>query len=95
MKGKICKYFGKKLAFWQPRKKAELVYSIDIEGEAVEAAFELVASDEKGMVERATIIRRHINESKLENEPVSWPPSAVWLLSDQRRLFELLLTFLI
>ena len=95
MKDKLCKHFGKRLAFWQPRKKAELVYAADVEGEAVEAAFELAASDEKLLIERAAIIRRHIMEGKIESEPMPWPPSAAWLLSGERRPPEILLTFLI
>ena len=82
------------LAFWQPCKKAELVYASDIEGEAVEAAFELAASDERRLIESAAIITRHINEGKIESEPMIWPPSAAWLLSGGRRPPEILLTFL-
>ena len=65
LKDKLCKLFGKKLAFWQPRKRAELVYAADIEGEAVEVAFELAPSDERSLIECATVIRRHMNEGNL------------------------------
>ena len=95
LKDKLCKHFGKRLAFWQPRKRAELVYAADIEGEAVEAAFELAGSDERRLIECAAIIRRHIIECRLVSEPMPWPPSATWLLSNQRRPPEILLTFLI
>ena len=95
LKDKLCKHFGNKLSFWQPRKKAELVYAADIEGEAVEAAFELAASDERRLIETAMIIRRVIKESRLESEPMPWPPSAAWLLSGERRPPDILLTFLI
>ena len=73
LKDKLCKHFGEKLSFWKPRKKAELVYAADIEGEAVEAAFELAASDERRLIETAMIIKQIINESRLESEPVPWP----------------------
>ena len=66
LKDKLCKHSRKRLAFWQPRKKAELVYAADIEVEAVEAAVELAALDEKRLIESAAIIRRHINEGKIE-----------------------------
>ena len=95
LKDKLCKHFGNKLSFWQPRKKAELVYAPYIEGEAVGAAFELAASDERRLIETAMIIRRVINESRLESEPMPWPPSADWLLSGERRPPDILLTFLI
>ena len=71
------------------------MYAADIEGEAVEAAFELAASDERRLTESAMIIRRHIHECRLESEPMPWPPSAAWLLSGERRPPEILLTFLI
>ena len=93
LKDKLCKYFGKKLSFWQPRKKTDLVYAADIEGEAVEAAFEFAASDERRLIETAMIIRRIINENRQESEPMPWPPSAAWLLSGARRPLEILLTF--
>ena len=35
LKDKLCKHFGKKLVFWQPWKKAELVYTADVEGDAL------------------------------------------------------------
>ena len=97
LKDKLQKYFGTKLSFWQTqtKSKSELVYAADIEGEAVEVAFELAASDERRLTESAMIIRRHIHECRLESEPMPWPPSAAWLLSGERRPPEILLTFLI
>lgn len=89
------KTYKLRLAFWQPRKKAKLVYAADIGGEAVQAAFELLASGEKRHIESAAIIIRHINEGEIEGEPMSWPPSAAWLLSGEGRPPQILLTFLI
>ena len=96
LKDKLQKYFGTKLSFWQTqtKSKAVLVYAADIEGEAVEAAFELAASDERRLTESAMNIRRHIHECRLESEPMPWPPSAAWLLGE-RRPQEIPLTFLI
>ena len=97
LKDKLQKCFGKKLSFWQThtKTKSELVYAADIEGKAVETAFELAASDNRRLHESAMIIRRHINECRRESNPMQWPPSAAWLLSGERRPPEILLTLLV
>ena len=96
LKEKLQKHFGAKLSFWQPqtKNKAELVYAADMEGEAVEAAFELAASDERRLSESAMIIRRHIYDCRRDSKQMPWPPSAAWLLSGERWPPEILLTFL-
>ena len=96
LKDKLQKHFGRKLSFWQPysRNKAELVYAADIEGEAVEVAFELAASDERRLTESAMIIRRHIHECRQQSTSMPWPPSAAWLLSGERQPPEILQSFL-
>ena len=69
-----------KLSFLQTRTKtkAELVYAADIEGEAVETAFELAASGEWRLHESAMVIRRHINECRRESNTMPWPMVTFW-----------------
>ena len=62
---------------------SELVYSANIEGSAVEVAFELASSDEKRLAESTMILRRYVYEAEQNSPPMPWPP-AEWLLSDQR-----------
>ena len=81
LKDKLCKHFGKRLAFWQHRKKAELIYAADIEGEA---AFELAASDDKRFT---AIIRRHINEGKIEWTYVLAPICCFQARDDLQRVY--------
>ena len=50
LKDKLVKYFQKRIKFWRPvssKTTSELVYSGDVEGIAVEKAFELASSDER------------------------------------------------
>ena len=53
LKEKITKNFGNRIQFWRPSSFGELVYSTDIiTGQAVEATFELAASDERRELKR-------------------------------------------
>ena len=48
LKDKLILRYGKRLQFWQPNYRGELVYSADIpKGQAVETAFEVAASESK------------------------------------------------
>ena len=93
LKGKLCKHFGNRLAFWQPRTKAELVYAADIGGEAVEVAFEIAASDERRPIETAMVIRRIIKESRRDCEQMPWTHQLIGCFLGARRPPEILLTF--
>ena len=87
--------FGTKIQFWRPSSKGELVYSDEIlKGQAVEVAFESACSDEKRIEEAALILRRHVLDAKNSSGDISFPPTASWLLSDQREPPHLLKDFL-
>lgn len=67
LKDKLIKHYQNRIRFWRPtssRTTSELVYSADVEGSAVETAFELASSDERRLVESAMILRRHINDAR-------------------------------
>ena len=85
LKEKLIKHFAGKLCFWQPSYKSELVYAADTQGQAVEMAFELAASEEKRLQESAMILRRQVINSQRQSEAMPWPPSSSWLLSGQRK----------
>ena len=95
LKDKLKNFFGGKIQFWRPSSKGELVYSNDVEkGQAVELAFELACSDEKRVEEAAMILRRHITESKKVAAEMPYPPTASWLMSEERQPPTLLRDFL-
>ena len=84
LKSKLIKKFGSQIQFWQPNYRSELVYSSHIpKGQAVESAFEVAASDSKRLEEAALVLHRHIKQAELETQPMTWPPSANFLLSDK------------
>lgn len=98
LKDKLVKHFGQRLRFWQPGSSmtsSELVYGANVEGRAVEKAFELAASDERRLVESAMTLRRYIFDEQRQSTPMPWPPSSNWLLSDSRKPPDILITFLI
>ena len=87
LKDKLLKHFKDRIKFWRSDSSmstSELVYSANIEGSAVEVAFELASSDEKRLAESAMILRRYVYEAEQNSPLMPWPPSAEWLLSDQR-----------
>ena len=95
LKKKLVKHFGKRLRFWQPTTKSELIYGADIdEGQAIELAFELACSDEKRLEEAAMIIRRYTDRSKQLSFDMPWPPSPTWLLFHERQPPDILKDFL-
>ncbi|MES9950704.1 MAG: hypothetical protein ABW118_17235 [Candidatus Thiodiazotropha sp.] len=95
LKDKLVNHFGDRLRFCQTPKKAELVYSAEIdEGQAIALAFELASSDEKFLEEAALITRRHIDCSKRLSSEMPWPPSPQWLLSPERKPPSILKEFL-
>ena len=66
-----------KLEFWSPNNKhaSSLVYSSCIDkGAAIEAAFEIGASEEKQLEEAAMIVRRHIWEECRMSDEMPWSP---------------------
>ena len=82
LKEKLIKHFGNKLKFWSPNMHSELVYCDNLpRGQAVEAAFELAASEEKQLEECAHILHRHINDAFKAAPNMPWPPSAEYLNS--------------
>ena len=60
----------------------------------MEAAFELAASDEKRIEEAAMVLRSYIIESLRASENIPFPPTASWLLSEDREPPNLLQSFL-
>ena len=95
LKDKMKNRFGTKIQFWRPSSKGEVVYSDEIlKGQAVEVAFESACSDEKRIEEAALILRRHILDAKNSSGDIPFPPTASWLLSDQREPPHLLKDFL-
>ena len=60
----------------------------------MEAAFELAASDKKRVEEAAMVLRRYIIESHGASENIPFPPTASWLLSEDREPPDLLRNFL-
>jgi len=81
-KDKLIKHFQK-----QPESvntTSELVYGAHVEGNAIEKAFELADSDEKRLIESAMILCRYFLECRHNSCDMPWPPSANWLLSENR-----------
>ena len=96
LKDKLKKQFGKKRQFLRPLSEGELVYSDDIQkGQAAEAAFESVYSDERRVEETAMILRRHILNAKRNSFDMPFPPTASWLSSQEREPLALLQQFLL
>ena len=47
LKKKLAKHFGKRLQYWQPNYKRDLIFATDIpKGQAIEEQFEFASSDE-------------------------------------------------
>lgn len=94
LKDKLVKYFQKRPE--SSKTTSGLVYSADVEGSAVEKAFELASSDERRLHESAMILRfrRYIIDACRNSRPIPWPPSSDWLLSEERKPPEILLNFI-
>ena len=91
------KYFQQRIKFWRPESSkttSELVYSGDVEGSAVEEAFELASSDERRLQESAMILRRYIIDACRNSRPMPWPPSSDWLHSGEIKPPEILHNFI-
>ena len=87
LKKKIERDFNDKLEFWSPNNKhaSSLVYSSCIDkGAAIEAAFEIGASEKKQLEEAAMILRRHIWEECRMSDEMPWPPPRGSELKDWR-----------
>ena len=68
LKLKLMRKIGSPIKFWQPNYKSELVYSSEIpHGQAIEAAFEVAASESKRAEEAALVLRRIITEIRKES----------------------------
>lgn len=94
---KLMKHFRQRIKFWRPKSSqttSELVYSADVEGSAVEKAFELASSDERHLQESAMILRRYMIDARRNSRSMPWPPSSDWLLSGERKPPEILLNFI-
>ena len=60
-----------------PGNKSELVHSSALDtGEAVEAAFEAATSENRILVEAASILRQHIRDACSNSQEMPWPPLA-------------------
>ena len=96
LKDKLVKYFQQRIKFWRPessKSTSELVYNADVEGSAVEKAFELASSDERRLQESAMILRRTIIDACRNSRPMPWPQSSDWYFSGERKPPEQLLIF--
>lgn len=98
LKDKLVKHFGDRIRFWQPAScntTSELVYGANVEGNAIEKAFELAASDERRLAESAMLLRRYIFDARRQSCTMPWPPSSEWLLSDARKPPDMLINFIV
>ena len=82
LKEKIVKHFRDRVHFFQPKYRAEIVYSNEIStGQAVEFAFESSASDYKLLENAALLLRSKILEKHIQNCETQWPPTSEYLQS--------------
>jgi hypothetical protein len=84
LKKKLIKRFAEQLSFRAPQDptKSEIVFSSKLQiGEAVEAAFESMASEKYVLQTAAAILRRNIKVSCSNSKLVQWPPTAGTLQS--------------
>ena len=99
LKDKLQRHFQGKLQFWQPNYRSELVYSSMIpKGQAIEATFELAASDERVIEDCAMILRRNIIDLQKDHSIKEWPPRGKTLLEMSDNIpciLEYFLTFLL
>jgi hypothetical protein len=94
LKDKLQKHFGHRIKFWRPNYRSELVYSDEVPiGQAVEAAFESAASEERRLEETANILRRCIVDAQTNSAEMPWPPSTNFLLSETIKPPDELMTF--
>lgn len=96
LKNKLVKHFKDRLNFWRPERSkttSELVYGTNVEGNAIEKAFELASSDERRLQESAMILRRYMFDERKSSSQMPWPPSSDWLLSGERKAPDILVNF--
>ncbi|GFS21870.1 hypothetical protein ElyMa_003349200 [Elysia marginata] len=96
LKSKLTNYFQSRIRFWQRYAGISyLVYSDEIPtGQAIGAAFENATSEERTVIEAATVIRRAVQDGLNESPRLPWPPGDNDLRSDNVNLPELLTKFL-
>ena len=76
LKNKLEKYFGHRVKFWAPNYRSELIYSDLLPvGQAVEAAFEIAASEERFLQEAAMMLKRQLMDAKRNAAVLPWPPT--------------------
>jgi hypothetical protein len=86
LKKKLIKRFAEQLSFRAPQDptKSEIVFSSQLQiGDAVEAAFESMASEKYVLQTAAAILRRNIKVSCSNSKLVQWPPTAGTLQSSE------------
>ena len=95
LKNKLEKYFGHRVKFWAPNYRSELVYSDLLPvGQAVEAAFEIAASEERFLQEAAMMLKRQLMDAKRNAAVLPWPPTAAQLVSKENKPPPILINFL-
>lgn len=95
LKSKLEKKYGQALQFWQPNYRSELVYSSNVpQGQAIETAFEVAASESRRVEEAALVLRRIILDAGKAAPEMPWPPSHEYLLGENIQAPALLQDFL-
>ena len=95
VKNKLDKYFGHRVKFWAPNYRSELKYSDLLPvGQAVEAAFEIAATEERFLQEAAMMLKRQLMGAKRNAAVLPWPPTAAQLVSKENKPPPILINFL-